>query len=1165
MSIQPPNIPSLSSKVDPEVRKAIDAVKSWLAKSTADGGFITKGSLSENLSATSPEVAALFSGIIPPQVQHLEATGAFASIILSWDDPRFAAMAYVGVYRNTLDDLGTAQLIGTTISTLYADTPPNASISVDYYYWVRAVSTAGVEGPFNSTAGTPGSTATDPAYALEILTDRITSSQLHNDLISRIDVSSVPTMGLSLLTELLASMDVLSGEAQLSQVLTQASAIQQTVKEEINRGIAVAQEATDRAHAILDEQTARGIAIAAEATDRNILASQLLGADGTSNTSGLIYNERFTRSSATNSLAQQISLLSAGVEGGFDPYQTYYFDTTAEGWIGSGCIVSQSGGWVEQVSVSSAPALLEKTGLLLQGSKYATVKFRIKRLAGSGWGFSVDYQTATGWVTGKNVTTETVAVGDTATLTVDFSDTTAWTGNTITGIRVKSGITTADRFSFDWIAVGRQAPAVSVAAFQSEQQARAEAELAEAQARESLSTKLVGQADPTGLTINTVSAGLIFDEKSARSENDQSQVERIGFLEATVDNVDTGVAATAREFGLVKLTVDNSTTGVAALGQKIESLDADVNGPDTGAFAKIAVEQQVRADLEKSLTEETSKTISTFGPSGEALLSQIVAGAISGGVTAAAIIEEQKTRATAIEAETLRTDSLLATLADDTGHAITALITAEQQARATAIQAEATQRQALAVLIADAQAIIVAEQRAVATKTNAEAYQRGLLAATVGGHSTAIAIEQQVRTSTVAPDYSPTGSYAAKKCVIHSGQLYRNTSGVTITNAGAWTGTGWTAITADLYASYGVKLDVDGKVAGFGMDNDGTLSKMIVSVDEFAVARPVQFTGAAAPVGMVEGNEWAKPDGSVWRYGTTGLVVDGTGQDILTTGLALDWHRQAGHAVPIAVLTSRMEITPGVWLDPGVYIDGASINNLSVKRAAIALLAVDSAQIADAAIVTEKIAKLAVTSELVADTIGSGYVNGSGVWVPTYVAGPAASGGFGWEIDSVTGTIKGVGLVVEDATITTAKLGANQITVPRTKSYAGNNVSHTGVDAIPMTTDTFNVTADAIGQPIYVSCSMSWRDGYYSTDNFGYGNAIIHISGTAFGSAHYETAFPFYVNDNVPVGQVGGVSVGLSAEVTAAGTVIVETSCEIPAGMTITIGRASVFSILAMR
>jgi hypothetical protein len=173
MAVKPPNIPTLSRKVDNETRTAFAAIKDWFSKATSDGGVVTANSLpalpADLVSSSDPAISQFFDGSIPPSLKDFTVTGAFRTIMAQWDDPLYKWFSYVEVWRNTADDLGTAQMIGTTISTLYSDMPPDASLSVDYYYWGRVVSTSGIKGPFSSTLGTMGNTANDPAYMIDLL------------------------------------------------------------------------------------------------------------------------------------------------------------------------------------------------------------------------------------------------------------------------------------------------------------------------------------------------------------------------------------------------------------------------------------------------------------------------------------------------------------------------------------------------------------------------------------------------------------------------------------------------------------------------------------------------------------------------------------------------------------------------------------------------------------------------------------------------------------------------------------------------------------------------------------------------------------------------------------------------------------------------------------
>lgn len=176
MSINSPNIPSLSTKVDAEVRRAFDAIKALFNSAAAAGGVVTQVDLEASINAipVNPYVPA-YDGSFPPIINNLVVTGAFRTIILSWDDPAYAKMAYVEVWRHTSDDLGAAVMVGSTSSLVYTDIPPNASLAAVYYYWVRGVSISGIAGAFTPTSATShGSTANDPDYIMELLSSDAT-------------------------------------------------------------------------------------------------------------------------------------------------------------------------------------------------------------------------------------------------------------------------------------------------------------------------------------------------------------------------------------------------------------------------------------------------------------------------------------------------------------------------------------------------------------------------------------------------------------------------------------------------------------------------------------------------------------------------------------------------------------------------------------------------------------------------------------------------------------------------------------------------------------------------------------------------------------------------------------------------------------------------------
>lgn len=103
----------------------------------------------------------------PPKVSGLTANGAFASIVVQWNNPSFSNYGYTELWRADIDDIGMAVLIASTAVESYTD---NVGSSATKYYWARAVSDQGVKGDFNAAAGTKGETSFNPDYVKQLLT-----------------------------------------------------------------------------------------------------------------------------------------------------------------------------------------------------------------------------------------------------------------------------------------------------------------------------------------------------------------------------------------------------------------------------------------------------------------------------------------------------------------------------------------------------------------------------------------------------------------------------------------------------------------------------------------------------------------------------------------------------------------------------------------------------------------------------------------------------------------------------------------------------------------------------------------------------------------------------------------------------------------------------------
>lgn len=306
--------------------------------------------------------------------------------------------------------------------------------------------------------------------------------------------------------------------------------------------------------AITAEQTARAQADAAEAAARTTLAAQLTGGysgtDVTQLVSGLIYNERVARTTQDEVIAQQIALLSAGSSDQFDYAKIWYFDSTVEGWTGavagassSSVVASVSGGWLRMVAASGSVSnaqVVSPAALGVNGGKYPQVRARIRKFGSPTWEGSVYFlrNGESSWVGSQLATIAAPSFDANGISVVTWDMPSVWLAATIDRIRIDlaSATTTTDYFEIDWVAVGRPSPGASAAALADEQVARAAADSAEVTARQTLSSKLTGLPDPGSATLGSLTAGLLYDERTARTSADSALSTSITNLQASVNS-----------------------------------------------------------------------------------------------------------------------------------------------------------------------------------------------------------------------------------------------------------------------------------------------------------------------------------------------------------------------------------------------------------------------------------------------------------------------------------------------------------------------------------------------------------------------------------------------------------------------------------------------------
>ena len=271
MGFKKPKIPALSSKTPPDIRRAITSIVEYMS---GMAGY--QDQVDKLVRAVSDSVQDETIYPTQPAPTGLVVNGAFNTIILKWDQSDTRGFSHTEVWRNTEDNLSTAEMVGTTNAMVYSDAPPDSRLSVTYYYWIRYVNQGGNPGPFNDTAGTPGSTADDPAYVLEVLTDEITEGQLYQDLNTRIDKIEVTETALQTETVIRQSEDsALASQVTTLSAVTENNRVALQTKAEVTDLNAVYEVKTD----INGRVTGFGMVANASSTEFGINADRFWVAD----------------------------------------------------------------------------------------------------------------------------------------------------------------------------------------------------------------------------------------------------------------------------------------------------------------------------------------------------------------------------------------------------------------------------------------------------------------------------------------------------------------------------------------------------------------------------------------------------------------------------------------------------------------------------------------------------------------------------------------------------------------------------------------------------------------------------------------------------------------------------------------------------------------------
>ncbi|HEI8760859.1 TPA: hypothetical protein SLG70_002040, partial [Klebsiella oxytoca] len=216
------------------------------------------------------------------------------------------------------------------------------------------------------------------------------------------------------------------------------------------------------------------------------------------------------------SLARQISEISAGSGQQFDSFSIWYFDKDNEGWTedDAGQVPMQitDDGWLK--ALNSTASCRSPNGQTIPASSYRTVMLRIKRVGNPAWKGRLYWigTEETGWSDARSVSIAEQEFDGDGISVVAISDVNWNASGTVRRFRLDlaQGQNADNHFLIHWISVGRPAPAASTAALRNEEMARTQADEAEALKRSTLAAQIRGTTDSNSLA--DLRSGLLYQE-----------------------------------------------------------------------------------------------------------------------------------------------------------------------------------------------------------------------------------------------------------------------------------------------------------------------------------------------------------------------------------------------------------------------------------------------------------------------------------------------------------------------------------------------------------------------------------------------------------------------------------------------------------------------------
>ena len=339
------------------------------------------------------------------------------------------------------------------------------------------------------------------------------------------------------------------------------------------------------------------------------------------------------------SLARQISEISAGSGQQFDSFSIWYFDKDNEGWTedDAGQVPMQitDDGWLK--ALNSTASCRSPNGQTIPASSYRTVMLRIKRVGNPAWKGRLYWigTEETAWSDARSVSIAEQEFDGDGISVVAISDVNWNASGTVRRFRLDlaQGQNADNHFLIHWISVGRPAPAASTAALRNEEMARTQADEAEALKRSTLAAQIRGTTDSNSLA--DLRSGLLYQEMNARitadkaevtareslqtqfNENKSSVAEELSSLSTAqsaqaskISGLETSLGKKADATALQSLTqkVEQQGTTLTSQGNSLTSLSNRVGKTESG----VAANSNAITGLQSSVSQQ-DKTLTSQG------------------------------------------------------------------------------------------------------------------------------------------------------------------------------------------------------------------------------------------------------------------------------------------------------------------------------------------------------------------------------------------------------------------------------------------------------------------------------------------------------------------------------------------------------------------------